>query len=119
MSRLVLRYQPDGRFEMPPGACTVYYDETESRWMLHFCAVTPTEPEGAYLEIALNPGGPNLPRAHRGQWPVWGFNRVAPGEWYPDPSINSPSTGFHEFVAVVGAPEPPPWEPGTDGALRL
>lgn len=103
------------------------HDRCPPWWNLWFRVLRDDTGGPATFGVAINPGG--APTQDRRL--TWGLARVAPGRWQVTPSINvlsagriefnpnggateptRPTTGsaWHHTPAVVGVPEPPPWE---------
>lgn len=103
MSTLTYRDAAPG--DLLPGECTIRrtIDQHGEHWRLVLCAVN-ADGKADLIGVPIDPGhGP-----HENPRRTWGFNRTAAGVWQVSPSIDA---GFwHETPAVVGVPEPPPWE---------
>jgi hypothetical protein len=60
------------------------------------------------LRISISRDGPKM---LAGVLVEFGVDRIAPGLWVLNPSLNSPGV-LHAFIALYDVPDPAPWEGG-------
>lgn len=100
-----LTYRAAAPGDLAPGECTIRRtnDADGFHWRLVICALN-ADGHADLIGAPISPGSGPTETPRR----TWGFGRTAPGVWQVSPSINA---GFwHETPAVIGVPEPPPWE---------
>ena len=66
------------------------------------------ERRSAPLRISISREGPKM---LAGELVEFGVDRIAPGLWVLNPSLNIPGV-LHAFIALYDVPDPAPWEGG-------